>query len=229
MLASLLQSQRERNDSDQHVIDQAVTLLLAGHETTAKALSWSIALLDRNPDARAELLEELATCLSGRLPTAADLPNLRYTRAVIDEALRLYPPIWLLTRTAVNDDAIAGYTIPAGTLVAISPYLIHRHPDFWEDPEAFVPRRFLTDERATQAYRYLPFGHGPRYCVGKFFAMLEMPLVLAAVFSEFALTSSTDRNLEPEALVTLRLRHGLRMNVTARQPYATTMRATSPS
>src|SRR5262249_46830862 len=155
-----LRSQRESGDSDQHLIDQAVTMLVAGHETTAKALSWAIALLDRNPDARARLLTELDH-LGNRRPTEEDLPNLRYIRAVIDEALRLDPPIWLLSRTALEDDEIAGYAIPAGALVAISPYLIQRHPDLWEHPERFVPDRFLVDDGTKQAYRYLPFGHGP--------------------------------------------------------------------
>jgi steroid delta-isomerase-like uncharacterized protein len=211
LLASLLRSQCEHGDSDQHVLDQAVTILLAGHETTAKALSWAIALLDRNPAALARLLKELSNHLDTRRPVADDLRSLRYTRAVIDEALRLYPPIWMLTRTALEDDQIAGYAIPTGALVAISPYLIHRHPNLWELPDQFVPDRFLADEGPTQAYRYLPFGHGPRHCIGKFFAMLEMPLVLATVYPQFALTSLPDHNLEAEALVTLRPRNGLHM------------------
>jgi steroid delta-isomerase-like uncharacterized protein len=218
LLASLLRSQREHGDSDQHVLDQAVTILLAGHETTAKALSWAIALLDRNPAALARLLKELSNHLDKRRPTAEDLRSLRYTRAVIDEALRLYPPIWMLTRTALEDDQIAGYAIPAGALVAISPYLIHRHPNLWELPDQFLPDRFLADEGPTQAYRYLPFGHGPRHCIGKFFAMLEMPLVLATVYPQFALTSLPDQNLEAEALVTLRPRNGLHMIARPRRP-----------
>jgi len=204
-----------------------VTILLAGHETTAKALSWAIALLDGNPDALARLLTELNDCLGGRRPTAEDLPNLRYTRAVIDEALRLDPPIWMLTRTALDNDEIAGYAIPAGALMAISPYLIHRHPDLWEHPQRFVPDRFLADQGATLTYRYLPFGQGPRHCVGKFFAMLEMPLVLATVYSQFALTSLPGYALEQEALVTLRPRSGLPMLLTAKRPHARATDATS--
>jgi cytochrome P450 len=227
LLASLLRSQREHGDSDQHVMDQAVTILLAGHETTAKALSWAIALLDRNPAALAHLLTELNDYLDDRRPTANDLRSLRYTRAIIDEALRLYPPIWMLTRTALEDDEIAGYAIPAGALVAISPYLIHRNPDLWENPDQFLPDRFLADEGVTQAHRFLPFGDGPRHCVGKFFAMLEMPLVLATLYPQFALTSLRDFTLEVEALVTLRPRHGVHMIVTPKRPNVFVARTTN--
>jgi steroid delta-isomerase-like uncharacterized protein len=217
LLGSLLRSQGERGDTDQHIVDQAITILLAGHETTAKALSWAIILLDKNPEALARLHSELANCLNGRLPGVHDLPDLPYTRAVINEAMRIYPPIWLLTRTALQDDEIAGFAIPRGALVAISPYLIHRHSDFWEQPQRFAPERFLGDQNATQAYRYLPFGHGPRHCVGRSFALLEMPLVLATVYSQFALKSAAGYTPEPEALVTLRPRHGLPMTITARR------------
>jgi cytochrome P450/predicted ester cyclase len=216
LLASLLQSQREREETDRHVIDQAVTMLLAGHETTAKALSWTIALLDQHPDVLARLLSEVRDHLGHGPLTVKDLSNLTYTQAVIDEALRLFPPIWLLTRTTLEDDEIAGYDIPAGSLVAISPYLIHRHPALWEQPDRFDPDRFLAEESAAQAYRYIPFGHGPRHCVGKFFALLEMPVVLATLYSQFSLASLPGHILEAEALVTLRPRNGLPMIVTPR-------------
>jgi steroid delta-isomerase-like uncharacterized protein len=217
VLASLLRAQCERGDSDAHVIEQAVTILLAGHETTAKAMSWAFALLDANPAKLSQLRRELDECLGGRRPELADVAKLRYTRAVIEEVLRLDPPIWLLTRTSVEEDEIGGYAIPAGALVAISPYLIHRHPDLWEEPERFLPERFLSGDPLTGSCRYLPFGHGPRHCAGKSFATLEMPLALAAIYSEFELTLTTGRVPEPEALVTLRPRHGLLMMVAERQ------------
>jgi steroid delta-isomerase-like uncharacterized protein len=217
LLATLLRAQRERGDSDKRLIDQAVTILLAGHETTAKALSWAIGLLDRHPDAAARLLEEVQLALDDRPPGAEDLPRLAYTRAVIDEALRLRPPIWMLTRTALNADTICGYAIPRGALIGISPYLLHRHPEHWEHPDRFMPERFLDgDGGATQAYRYIPFGHGSRYCVGKFFAMLEMPLVLARIYTRFSLTGAPGHRLEADALVTMRPRDGLPMLVAAR-------------
>jgi steroid delta-isomerase-like uncharacterized protein len=211
VLASLLSAQRERGDSHRHLVDQAVTLLLAGHETTAKALSWAIALLAVHDDVRAQLLEELDGMLGGRRIGPDDLLRLPFTRAVVEEALRLYPPIWLLTRTAVEDDEVAGYAVPAGTLVAISPYLVHRHPDLWDRPDSFDPKRFLAGDSKSHAFRYLPFGHGPRHCIGKYFAMLEMPLVLATVYAQVVPMLRPGHSLEPEALVTLRPRDGLPM------------------
>jgi cytochrome P450 len=193
-------------------------MLLAGHETTGKALSWTFALLDAHPDAGDRLLAEYEACLGDPPPTFDDLPRLRWTRAVIHEALRLFPPIWLLTRTALVDDEVLGYSIPAGALVSVSPYLIHRHPDLWDRPDAFRPERFLGDEaeEAAQALRYIPFGHGPRHCIGKHFAMLEMPLVLATIHRRRILIRASGPPLEPEALVTLRPRGGLWMTVSAR-------------
>jgi steroid delta-isomerase-like uncharacterized protein len=222
VLASLLSAQRERGDSDRHLVDQAVTLLLAGHETTAKALSWAIALLAVHDDARTQLLEELDGMLGGRRIGPKDLPRLSFTRAVVEEVLRLYPPIWLLTRTAVEDDEVAGYAVPAGTLVAISPYLVHRHPDLWNRPDFFDPKRFLAADGKSHAFRYMPFGHGPRHCIGKYFAMLEMPLVLATIYAQVVPTLRPGHSLEPEALVTLRPRDGLPMRPVRRLRSITT-------
>jgi steroid delta-isomerase-like uncharacterized protein len=216
LLASLLRLQHESGDSDGHLVDQAVTILLAGHETTAKALTWAIALLDANPRTLDLLLTEVNKILGDGRPTANQLPTMQYTRAVIDETLRLYPPIWLLTRTALEDDNVADYDIPAGALVAISPYLLHRHPSLWERPATFLPERFLGNDGYAQDYKYLPFGHGPRHCIGKFFALFEMPLVLGTIYPQYVLKSSADYTCEPEALVTLRPRDGLPMTVTAR-------------
>jgi cytochrome P450 len=211
LLRLLLQAQRAYGDSEQHVIDQAVTILLAGHETTAKALSWTFALLSQELAGLARLHAELDANSSDGAASTPAIAHLRYTRAVIEEALRLYPPIWMLTRTPLQDDEISGYAIPAGALVAISPYLIHRHPDYWNLPDRFIPDRFLAGMHASWNYLYMPFGHGPRHCVGKFFAMLEMPLVLATVLSRFVLTLKPGHAIEPEALVTLRPRSGLPM------------------
>jgi len=221
----LLRAQRERGDSDRRLVDQAVTLILAGHETTGKALSWALALVDAHPDVRRCLHAELDEQLGDRAPQVEDLPRLYYTRAVVDEALRLDPPIWLVTRTAMQEDTIAGYTIPAGALVALSPYLLHRHPDLWAEPDRFVPARFLPGSRTPgagshQACQFLPFSHGPRLCLGKSFATVEMPLVLASVCSAFVASSLPGHTVEPEALVTLRPRNGLPMRLTPRRPPA---------
>lgn len=213
VLALLLRAQRERGDSNGQVVDQAVTILLAGHETTAKALSWAIALLHCNPIARATMQTELDALPDLDL-TAADLPRLRYTRAVVEETLRLRPPIWLLTRSTLADDEIDGFSIPAGALVAISPYLLQRHPDLWDEPERFAPERFLEDRGNAQ--RFLPFGDGPRHCIGKFFAMLEMALVLATLFRRYTVEPLWTGMPEHEALVTLRPLHGLPMRIRPR-------------
>jgi steroid delta-isomerase-like uncharacterized protein len=220
LLRLLIRAQRERGDSDGQVIDQAVTMLLAGHETTAKALSWVFALLARYPNVAARLLEEQRSCLDERSATASDLHSLPWTRAVIHEALRLYPPVWSLARTSLADDEVLGYKVPAGAMVTISPYLLHRHPANWDRAEDFRPERFLGDaaDSASQAGRYLPFGHGPRQCIGKHFALLELPLVLATIHPRQAMSCPPGPLPEPEALVTLRPRGGLRMSVSARRP-----------
>jgi steroid delta-isomerase-like uncharacterized protein len=220
LVALLLRAQRERGDDEGQIVDQAVTMLLAGHETTAKALTWVFALLDRHADVAARLLEEHQRCLAGRPPTVEDLPALAWTRAVIHEALRLYPPIWSLTRTALADDEVLGYEVPAGALMMISPYLLHHSPALWDRPGAFSPERFLYDEAesAARACRYLPFGHGPRHCIGKYFALLELPLVLATIHPRLALARRSGPPPEPEALVTLRPRGGLCMVPSPRPP-----------
>jgi cytochrome P450 len=222
VVAVLLKAQRERGDTDRAIADQAVTMLLAGHETTAKAMSWTFALLDRHPAESERLLMELEGHLDGRPLDSQDVPRLVYTQAVIHESLRLYPPIWLLSRVAVADDQIEGYSIPEGTTVVISPYLMHRHPDLWDRPNEFLPERFLDEDvdSVSRAYRYLPFSTGPRHCIGKDFALLEMPIVLATVWARCKLTLPADHPLDPEALVTLRPRHGLPMRMTIRSTRA---------
>ncbi len=218
LVGLLLRAQRERGDDEGSIVDQAVTMLLAGHETTAKAMTWVFALLDQHADVATRLLDEHERCLAGRSPTVADLPALAWTRAVIHETLRLYPPIWSLTRTALADDEILGYEVPAGALVSVSPYLLHRNPALWDRADAFLPERFLGDEAesATRACRYIPFGHGPRHCVGKHFALLELPLVLATIHPRLTLMRLSGPPPEPEALVTLRPRGGLWMTMSAR-------------
>jgi steroid delta-isomerase-like uncharacterized protein len=207
VLTALLRARHERGWDMPRLIDQTVTVLLAGHETTGMALSWVAALLGCHARAHARVIAELDLALAGRRPERDDLRRLPYTRAVIDETLRLYPPVWLLSRTALEEDELDGFRIPAGALVAISPYLLHRHPELWTDPAEFRPERFLSDDGSRS--RTVPFGHGPRHCIGRFFATLEMPLVLATVYSQFELALVRPRLPAPEALVTLRPRGGL--------------------
>ena len=168
--------------SPRQIHDEALTLLLAGHETTALALSWTWYLLAQHPDVDATMQAELQTVLGGRLPTAEDLPQLRYTRMVFTEALRLYPPAWLMTRRAREEVVIGDYRFPPGTFFLLSPYLTHRDPRFFPDPEAFVPTRWAAPPDAGPArYAYLPFGGGPRQCLGEGFAWMEGLLVLTTL------------------------------------------------
>lgn len=166
------------------VRDQVVTIFLAGHETTSLALAWTFYVLSQRPEAEARLRAELETVLGGRAPTAADLPRLRYTRAVIEEAMRLYPPLAsLFARQAVAADEICGHVVPPGRMVIVSPWIIHRHRGLWDQPEAFRPERFL--DGSPPRFAYMPFGAGPRICLGAAFAMMEATLLLAALAQHF--------------------------------------------
>ncbi|MFE5332650.1 cytochrome P450 [Embleya sp. NPDC056575] len=198
--------------SDRELHDQVLTMVMAGHETTAKALSWTVHLLDRHPEAAAAVRAELAEVLAGRPPRAADLPRLELTRRCLEEAIRLYPPVWLISRRAAADDVLGGRHVPEGTLVCISPWTLHRHPAVWEDPELFRPERFTTTARAARpAHAYVPFGGGPRVCIGQSFALTEAVLVLATVLQRLELRGVAGHPVVPEALVTLRPRDGLLM------------------
>jgi cytochrome P450 len=189
--------------------DQVLTLIMAGHETTAKALSWTLCLLDAHPAERECVQDEVDRVLAGRAPTAADLPALQACRRAVAEAVRLYPPVWLICRRALNDGALDGYDVPAGTLVAISPYVLHRHPAYWPSPDQYVPERFTVEPQPS--HLYLPFGGGDRICAGQHLAMVEAVLVLATLAQRIRLELVPGFPVEPEALVTLRPRHGLMM------------------
>lgn len=217
LLAMLMQAQEEDNGSymtDKQLRDEVVTLFLAGHETTALALSWTLFLLSQHPQVDAQLRNELETALSGRAPTLADLPKLVYTRMVLDESMRLYPPAWLTERKALADDEIGGYRIPAGTTLAVTQYVTHRHPQFWENPSVFDPQRFAPGRsEARPRYAYFPFGGGPRQCLGKNLALLETQLALAMIIQHcrFELDPGWVVKTEPE--LSLRLKGGLWMRL----------------
>jgi cytochrome P450 len=205
--------------TDTQLRDEVITLFIAGHETTANALSWTFYLLAKNPDAegrlRAELDESLGANGSRRAPTVADLPRIPYARRVVEEAIRLYPPAWITNRQALYDDEILGYHIPAGAFVMISPYVIHRHPDLWENPLDFDPDRFSPERsEGRPRYAYFPFGGGPRQCIGRDMALVEAHLILATIASRYRLRLASENiAVEPEALATLRPRGGLPMRV----------------
>lgn len=186
--------------------NEVLTLLLAGHETTASAVTWTLALLAAHPDTAERARTEVLTSLGQRVPTIDDLPRLRVTTQVIQEALRLFPPIWAIERRAVEADTIGGYAIRRGSSVIVSPWVLHRHPAFWPDPSRFDPSRF--DGVRTPA-AYLPFGAGPRFCIGHEFAMLEARLIVAMVLQRFRWTLAPGQIVAPLPSLTLRLRHGL--------------------
>jgi cytochrome P450 len=218
LLSILLQAHDEETGapiSDRQARDEIKTLLIAGHETTATTLGWTFYLLSKHPEIQERLRAELAQVLGDRPPVAADVVNLEYTTKVLYESLRLYPPLWIVSRMPIADDAIGGYAVPAGTSIIISSYLTHRHPDFWDNPEGFDPERFTPEARkARHRYAYIPFGGGPRGCIGFPFAMLEMPLVLARVLQRFRLSLVPGYpSGVPESAISLRQRHGAQMYV----------------
>lgn len=196
--------------------DELVTFLIAGHETVASAMTWAWYLLGRSPDARRRLQAEADDVLGGRTPEFADLPNLPWARAVVDETLRLYPPAWVITRKALADHELAGSLVPKGSLVIMSPWLVHRHPDSYAQPEEFDPQRFL-DRSSKAAPDYFPFGLGPRLCIGRDLALMECTLMLAAIAGRFDLTlASPAADTKPLASVTLRPRNPLRLTLRQR-------------
>ena len=224
-LLSMLMDARDEETgegmSDRQLRDEVMTLMLAGHETTANALTWTFYLLQQHPEVEARLVAELDAVLGERVPTFQDLPRLAYTARVFDEAMRLYPPAWLISRTPLAEDVLGGYTIPKGAIVVLLPYVIHRHPDFWERPETFDPDRFLPERSGTRArYAWLPFGGGQRRCIGSGLALMQGHLVLAMVARRYSFRLVPGHPVEPQALVTLRPRYGLKVTVRERSPAA---------
>lgn len=203
--------------SETQVRDELVTFMLAGHETTANALAWLWYLLAQNPGARDRLTAEVDAVTDGRTPTAADAGSLSWTHACVQEALRLYPPAWILEREATVDDVVGGYRIRAGTTVYLPIYSVHRDGRWWPDPLRFDPERFLGEpDRDRPRCAYLPFGAGRRVCIGSQFALLEATLVAATIAQRYSLDLVDGATVEPEATVTLRPKGGLPLRIQRR-------------
>ncbi|MDP8951419.1 MAG: cytochrome P450, partial [Actinomycetota bacterium] len=220
LLDMLLSARHEEGAmSEKQLRDEVLTILGAGYETTAKALCWTLYMLDENPEAARRLREELGRVLGSRTPAAADLPRLAYTRMVIQESMRLFPPVWGLSRLLREADEVGGNRIPKGNRVIISSYVTQRRPDLWPEPERFDPERFreapLMDRPppGLPRYAYFPFSGGPRQCIGSNFASMEAVLVLATIAQAFELSVLPDHPVEPEPSFTLRPRHGLPMTL----------------
>ncbi len=198
----------------QRLRDELVTLLLAGHETTASTLGWTFHLLDRHPEVRERVRDEANAALGDREPSYADLHRLIYTTTVVEEAMRLYPPVWILPRKAQGSDTVGGYPVPAGADVLVCPYTLHRHPGFWPEPQRFDPGRFdPTGAQDRPRYAYIPFGAGPRFCVGNNLGMLEAVFVVAMVTRELRLRVRPGYRVVPEPMLSLRIRGGLPVTV----------------
>ena len=203
LLGAPIDSTTPLTDAEMH--DELKAVLVAGHTTTASALAWTWYVLSEQADARAQIEEECGDVLGGRAPALEDLLQLGYTRRVIDEVLRLYPPTWLTARMPSEDDTLGGYSIPPGALVLLSPYLTHRHPAFWDGPERFDPDRFTPARAAARpAFAYFPFGGGPRRCIGSAFATIEMQLIVSTVAQRYRITVLPGAHVIPAAGLTLR-------------------------
>ena len=203
--------------SDQQLHDEVMTIMLAGHETTAVSLAWTFYLLSEHPELLAELEAEVDAVLNGRLPTIDDVPNLTYTTMVIEESMRLYPPAYALARWGNDEDEVGGFYVPKNSVITMSSYVTHRHPEFWDEPERFDPQRFTPERKAERPrYAYLPFGGGPRICIGNSFAMTEAILLLAAIVQRYRLTLLPGTQVELVPLITLRPKGQLLMTLTPR-------------
>ena len=212
MLMEAVEDDTQSGMSDQQLRDEIITMVLAGHETTANLLSWTFSLLARHPDVEARVRDEALRVLGDRDPTLEDVRSLEYTKLVLDEALRLYPPAWIFERQNVEPDVLGGYRVAAGSIVGVCPYVIHRHPEYWDDPESFEPERFRPERTEKRPrYTYLPFGGGPRTCIGNSFAMMEAQIILAMIVRQEHLALEAGHAVEVDPLITLRPKHGIRV------------------
>jgi cytochrome P450 len=219
MLAAAPQHDAE---SAQSLRDQVITIFLAGYETVANALSWTWYLLSENPECERRFHDEIDRELKGRVPAYDDIPRLRYVEMVLAESMRLYPPAWAMGRCALNDFQLGDFFLPAKTTVLISQFITHRDARFFPDPLRFDPERFTPEAKSRRAkFTYFPFGAGARQCIGESFAWMEGVLLLATIGQRWKLRLVTGHKVEPEPLITLRPKYGMRMHVEARVPHGT--------
>jgi cytochrome P450 len=208
----------ERGLTDRQIRDEIVTLFIAGHETTANALTWTWYLLSQYPEVETRFHEEIDRVLAGRQPGIHDLENLRYANAVLSEAMRLYPPAWAISRIAVRGFEAGPFTIPPGSLCIASQWVIHRDARFFSDPEQFRPERWLDEPAGRPRFAYFPFGGGSRICIGERFAWMEGTLLLALLGQRWQFRMSSEARVIPEPLITLRPKFGLTVTAQPRLP-----------
>ena len=221
LLSMLLLAQDTEGDgtsmSDAQLRDEALTIFLAGHETTANALTWTWYLLSQHPGVEARLHSELDSTLAGRLPTYENLPALPYTRMVLAESMRLYPPAWAIGRRALEDFEAGGFTVPAGSVVLMSQYIMHRDSRFFPEPERFDPERWTPEHQAERPkFSYFPFGGGARVCIGEQFAWMEGILLIAAIAQQWRMRLVPDHVVDLQPLITLRPKYGMKMTLERR-------------
>jgi enediyne biosynthesis protein E7 len=218
---SMLMNARDKESGDpmseRALIDEVMTLVVAGHETTASGLNWAWYLLAKHPEVDARMHAEIEATPELTAPGLGAMETLQYTQNVINEALRLYPPGWVLSRRSLEPDVLSGFEIPAGTDVLLSPYLLHRHPQYWKDPDAFRPERFDAEHESERPrFAYIPFAAGPRHCIGESLALYEMLMHLYKVARHYRLTLASDEPIELEAQINLRTRKPLVMRLERR-------------
>ena len=222
LLSMLLDARDEEGDggqmSDLQVRDEVMTLFLAGHETTANAMTWTWYLLSEHPEVERKLHEELDAVLEGRIPTFDDVQRLPFAEMILAEAMRLYPPAWVVGRRALRDHEVGGYTIPAGALVLLSQFVMHRDARFYPEPERFDPERWTVEARETRPqFSYFPFGGGTRRCIGESFAWMEGVLLLSTLARRWRMRLVPNHPVEPHPVITLRAKHGMMMTVESRK------------
>jgi len=222
LLSMLLLAQDTEVDgggmTDEQLRDELMTIFLAGHETTANALTWTWYLLSQNPEAEARLHEEIDRVLEGRLPDFDDVAKLKYTEMVLAESMRLYPPAWALGRLAMEDFEIGGYVVPRKSLVLMSQFVMHRDPRYFADPLKFDPDRWTTEARESRPqFSYFPFGGGPRRCIGEGFAWMEGILLIATIARQWQMRLVPNHPVVLKPVITLRPKYGMRMTVIRRQ------------
>ena len=205
MLMEVEDADTHEKMSDKQIQDEVITIFLAGHETTAVAMTWLMHCLEENPEVEEKLVEEEARVLNGRMPVLEDLRALDYTRMVIDETLRLYPPAWVIGRHTISDDEVGDFHLPPNTNCLIPVYYIHRDPKYWDEPLKFKPERFsVENSKGRHKFVYFPFGGGPRLCIGNNFALMEMQLIVPLIVRAMKLRKAPGFKFKKEPLITMR-------------------------